>query len=63
MAGTIEGGRRAAATNKSKHGEDYYKSIGGKGGRAKVPKGFAVTGLAAEAGRKGGRISKRGKKK
>ncbi len=63
MAGTIEGGRKAAATNKSKHGDDFYKSIGGKGGKAKVPKGFAVTGLAAEAGRKGGKISKRGPKK
>lgn len=40
-------------------------SAGGKkGGKAKVPKGFAVNRkLASEAGRKGGKISKRTKKR
>lgn len=29
------------------------------GGRTKVPKGFAISGKASEAGKKGGKISKR----
>ena len=29
MAGSIEGGKRAAATNKLKYGENFYKKIGG----------------------------------
>lgn len=42
MGGTIDGGKLAAKTNKEKHGEDFYANIGSKGGKAKVPKGFAL---------------------
>ena len=59
MAGTLEGGRKAAKTNKKRHGKDFYKKIGSKGGEAKVPKGFAVNKeLARKAGKKGGRKSR-----
>lgn len=61
MAGTKEGGKKAAATNKAKYGDNFYASIGAKGGKALVLKGFALNAeLAREAGRKGGKISKRG---
>ena len=33
MAGSIEGGKLAAETNKAKYGSDYYAKIGAKGGR------------------------------
>lgn len=64
MAGTKAGGLKAAATNKALHGEDFYKLVGAKGGKAFTtkPKGFACSHeRAVEAGRKGGSISKRGK--
>lgn len=63
MAGTIEGGKATAETNKRKYGEDYYKKIGAMGGKKLVPKGFATMDKAklAEIGRKGGLISRRGK--
>lgn len=62
MAGNIEGGRKAAATNKEKYGKDFYAEIGRKGGRNGHTGGFAANPeLARIAGRKGGRISKRGK--
>ena len=32
MPGTLEGGRKAAATNKAKYGADFYANIGRKGG-------------------------------
>lgn len=32
MSGNKEGGRRAAATNKKRHGDDFYKRIGQRGG-------------------------------
>lgn len=61
MPGTIEGGRKAAATNKKKYGEEFYANIGRKGGRNGHTGGFAANPeLAREAGRKGGLISKRG---
>lgn len=59
MAGNKAGGVKAAETNVKRHGEDFYRTIGAKGGKVKVPKGFAVTGKAAEAGRIGGTRSKR----
>lgn len=63
MAGTIEGGRRAAETNKKKYGSDFYKNIGAKGGKLGKTGGFyANRELAREAGAKGGKISRRGKK-
>lgn len=64
MAGTKAGGRKAAATNKSKYGKDFYAEIGRKGGRNGHTGGFAANPeLAKLAGAKGGRISKRGKAK
>lgn len=32
MAGTREGGKKAAETTKERHGENFYQKIGGKGG-------------------------------
>lgn len=64
MAGTPEGGKVAAATNKAKYGPDFYKNIGAKGGRNGHTGGFfANRELARIAGEKGGRISRRGKSK
>ena len=64
MSGTIEGGKKAARTNMNRYGDDWYCKIGQQGGRAKVPKGFALDHeRASNAGRKGGKISKRGKAK
>lgn len=64
MAGTVEGGRKAAATNKKRNGEDFFKRIGAIGGRNGHTGGFASSHeLAVSAGRKGGSISKRGKAK
>lgn len=63
MAGTIEGGRQAAATNKRKYGADYYAKIGAKGGKLGKTGGFyANRELARKAGAMGGRISRRRKK-
>jgi general stress protein YciG len=62
MAGTIKGGKAAAATNKSRHGKDFYAKIGAMGGqKGKTGGFFANRELAREAGRKGGRISRRTK--
>lgn len=64
MSGTIVGGKRAAATNKAKHGEDFYKNIGRKGGQNGHTGGFAANPeLARIAGAKGGKISRRRPKK
>lgn len=64
MPGTIAGGRKAAATNKERHGDDFYKSIGKKGGSLGKTGGFyANRELAREAGRRGGLISRRVKRK
>jgi general stress protein YciG len=63
MAGTKEGGRAAAATNKSKYGADFYAKIGSMGGKKGRTGGFyADRELARIAGAKGGRISRRTKK-
>ena len=63
MAGTKAGGVKAADTNKKKHGSDFYARIGAKGGRQGRTGGFyANRELAREAGRRGGRISRRTKK-
>jgi general stress protein YciG len=62
MAGTIKGGKAAAATNKARHGKDFYAKIGAMGGQKGKTGGFyANRELAREAGRKGGRISRRTK--
>ncbi|HET7059714.1 MAG TPA: KGG domain-containing protein [Candidatus Saccharimonadales bacterium] len=63
MAGTKAGGKAAADTNKKKYGADFYAKIGAKGGVVGKTGGFfADRELAREAGRKGGRISRRTKK-
>ena len=63
MAGTKAGGMKAAATNKAKHGADFYAKIGAKGGQNGRTGGFAANpDLARIAGAKGGRISRRTKK-
>lgn len=62
MSGTIAGGKKAAETNKLNHGQDFYKVIGSKGGKLGHTGGFwANRQLAAEAGKIGGKISRRGK--
>lgn len=62
MAGTKIGGKQAAETNKIKHGADFYARIGAMGGKKGRTGGFfANRELAREAGRKGGRISRRSK--
>ena len=64
MAGTKAGGLKAAATNIERHGKDFYKEVGRKGGKAGNTGGFAANPeLAKIAGRKGGLISRRGKAK
>ena len=69
MSGTKEGGAKAAATNRARHGDDFYAKIGGKGGRNSNTGGFAsgkvgkdgLTGKerAAIVGAKGGSLSRR----
>lgn len=63
MAGTVQGGKRAAATNIKRHGKDFYQHIGAMGGKNGNTGGFAANReLARIAGAKGGKISKRTKK-
>lgn len=62
MSGTKEGGIKAAATNKARHGKSFYAQIGAKGGKKGTTGGFyANRDLARAAGRKGGLISRRRK--
>lgn len=70
MSGTKAGGLKAAATNKKKHGSDFYARIGAKGGRNGTTGGFGSTRVGKDgltgperariAGAIGGFISKRG---
>jgi uncharacterized protein len=63
MAGTHAGGMKALDTNQKLYGEDFYKRIGSMGGSVCCAKGFATSHeRAVEAGRKGGKISRRTKK-
>ena len=63
MAGTKEGGRKAAATVKSRHGNDFYARIGSEGGKKGHTGGFYNQSKRAKlAGLKGGTVSSRGKK-
>lgn len=62
MAGTKEGGKAAAITNKRKYGDDFYANIGAKGGKKGTTGGFyANRELARIMGAKGGAVSKRRK--
>jgi uncharacterized protein len=61
MGGTRIGGKRCAATNKARHGEDYYSRIGAIGGKNGHTGGFHNNReLARRARAIGGRISRRG---
>lgn len=68
MPGTKIGGKRAAQTNRERHGEDFYQRIGKlsnasweKNGRK--PRGFSANPeLARIAGRRGGLKSRKGEK-
>lgn len=66
MAGTKEGGKKTAATNIKKYGEDYYRKIGGIGGHNGHTGGFDQGEAGKERARVygaiGGKISKRRKK-
>ena len=63
MAGTKNGGKAAAATNKAKYGANFYARIGSIGGKKGHTGGFAANrDLARIAGAKGGRISRHTKK-
>jgi len=60
MAGTKEGGKLAVKKIKELYGEDFFQKIGAIGGKLGKTGGFAANReLAREAGRKGGRISRR----
>lgn len=71
MAGTKIGGIKAATTNKTKYGLDFYAQIGAKGGRKGKTGGFASLKIGADgltgrqraelAGAKGGKKSRRRK--
>lgn len=73
MSGTLQGGKKAAETNKRKYGKDYYARIGQRGGKNGHDGGFAsdivgkdgMTGpeRAKKCGAIGGKISRRGKAK
>lgn len=61
MAGNKQGGLKARDTNLKRHGANFYKEIGAKGGRNGHTGGFAADRERARiAGAKGGRISRRG---
>lgn len=63
MAGTPEGGKKAAAKNKELYGKDFYARIGAAGGQKGRTGGFAANReLARIAGARGGRVSRRSKK-
>lgn len=71
MAGTVEGGRKAARTNRERHGKNFYQRIGAEGGRKGTTGGFASNAIGCDgltgpqrariAGAKGGRMSRRPK--
>ena len=68
IAGTKEGGAKAATTNKAKYGPDFYSKIGAAGGRASGSGGYYHAKYVKDdlefvraCGRKGGLISRRKK--
>lgn len=63
MAGSRATGIKAAVTNKLRHGEEYYKLIGKKGGTAGTGHAFAHGKVSPSiAGHIGGQLSIRGVK-
>ncbi len=68
MAGTKDGGKKAALTNKAKYGSAFYAAIGAKGGKKGKTGGFASDKKGADgltgrerarlAGSLGGRIAR-----
>lgn len=72
MAGTIEGGRKSAATNMAKYGPDFYRNIVRRGGTNGHDGGFASKDLGKDGltgperakiyGSIGGKVSRRGRK-
>lgn len=62
MSGSKLGGKRAATTNKARHGEDFYVRLGQLGGKVKTTGGFANMDpeKLSAAGKKGGMTSRRG---
>lgn len=68
MSGTRAGGLKAAQTNKERKGDDFYKKIGGIGGKKSKNGGFSTDKVGADgltgperariAGAKGGRAKK-----
>lgn len=68
MSGTLDGGRKARDTNKERHGADFYKKIGAKGGANNGTGGFYYAKhvlkddkFIRESGKLGGQISRRRK--
>lgn len=69
MSGNVEGGKKAAQTNKQRYGMNFFRTIGAMGGKASTGGGFAsnkvdengLTGAdrARLAGAKGGKSSRR----
>jgi general stress protein YciG len=58
MSGTKAGGKKAAATNKAKYGNQFYANIGREGGKKGRTGGFYANPERAKiAGRKGGLTS------
>lgn len=73
MVGTKAGGLKAAATNRERYGEDFYRRLGHEGGQNGHTGGFGskkvgkdgLTGYqrARKVGQIGGRKSRRGSSK
>jgi general stress protein YciG len=60
MPGTLEGGSKTADTNKKKYGADYYVKLGKLGGKAGTGHKFGHGKVDPhEAGRKGGKATKK----
>lgn len=64
MAGTQIGGRKAAATNKERYGEDFYERSGRAGGKKSRGGAFSKDrDFASAMGKIGGKVSKRDKRR
>lgn len=59
MPGNIAGGKKAAVTNKTKYGDDFYAVQGRKGGKLGKTGGFASSFIGADGltGRERARIA------